>query len=286
MPDPIRGEFVNIASIVGSDETDEWMIRPLAQEGRARQFAGVDALAAAHSFVLQVEEAIDLQGWLADSGLLEEEDLPKPSFVISEQWLATLAASFRHVVQLSPPSPVLANSLEEAAERIHPRIVWEQEARRYGYLTKHRLFSDLTRRYLLAGLDIGSINKRAIVTASGPKSFSHQVDFVISNGLAVQLAQTWSFQVTTQGTLARDVKAWGWTMRELKEHGGRARAEARTIAVPANVIIEVVLAKPEQAQTTATYDEALGVFEELGVRVRLHGDETAVAADAVQLLKG
>ena len=39
VPDPIKGEFVNIGIIAGSDEEDRWEIRTIDRAGRATQLA-------------------------------------------------------------------------------------------------------------------------------------------------------------------------------------------------------------------------------------------------------
>ncbi len=36
VPDPARGEFVNVGAIAGSDETEEWEVRAVANWRRAK----------------------------------------------------------------------------------------------------------------------------------------------------------------------------------------------------------------------------------------------------------
>jgi hypothetical protein len=102
--------------------------------------------------------------------------------------------------------------------------------------------------------------------------------------MARQLVQTWSFQVASQDALSRDVKAWGWTIRELLDHGGVATTKGRTITVPRNVDIQVVVAPPEPGQPSVVYREARSVFDELNIHVVSHGEESLVASKAADLL--
>ena len=37
VPDPVRGEFINVGAIAGCDESSEWEIRQVANPARARR---------------------------------------------------------------------------------------------------------------------------------------------------------------------------------------------------------------------------------------------------------
>jgi hypothetical protein len=285
VPNPAAGEFVNFATIVGSDATGEWALRPLDNDARARRFASTDVMTAAYSFMADLNDRFDLQQLL-----IEEDDsvvdLPSPPEPLTESWLHALHSDYRHVIQASEPAPVLAETVEDALDLVVSRMLVEPARRRRGYLTRQQLFSSLTKAYFMAGVELdGDLVRRPVLTANGTHAFHHPVDFVVANGQAVQLSQTWSFQLASQDLLSRDIKAWGWTMRELRDAGGVAQTRKRQIQVPSDVPIEVVIAQPRDATQSAAYEEAIGVFEELSIRVHEHGEEDAIAGTARALLE-
>jgi hypothetical protein len=286
VPSPATGEFANIAVIAGSDESGQWSLRLLPDQGRARQFCGPDAISAAHDVLAQLGSMIDLHDWIVEGGGEADED---PDLVqadeVSERWLQDLYERSHRVVQFSPPAPVLADNVDAALDLVFPRVTVAPERRAHQRLTKWRLLSDLLRSYLSVGLKPSDFyHHRATLVAGGPKRFTYPIDFVVANGSAVQLVQTWSFQVSRQSDLARDVKAWGWTVKEFQDHGGAVTTPDRTLNVPSDVDIQVVVAPPESDQASAVYEEASGVFEELNVAVREHGTEREVADLAARLL--
>jgi len=51
VPDPARGEFVNVGAIAGSEDAGDWQVRQLQNPARARALGGrltLDAVAEAH----------------------------------------------------------------------------------------------------------------------------------------------------------------------------------------------------------------------------------------------
>lgn len=286
VPNPAAGEFVNIAAIAGSDETGEWAVRILPDERRARQFCGAAAIAAAHDTIARIGYLVDLSAWLRDIEY-EQGDEPKDDVAaalkVGEEWLGRLHLENHRAVQFSAPAPVLAASVEDALDLVFPRVT-VQPTRRPSRLTKWRLISSLGQSYLEAGLEPEDLKRNVTLLAQGPRLFTHGIDFAVSNGRVLQLAQTWSFRVASQDALARDVKAWGWTMKELREHGGLVRTRKRSLEVAPAVEMQTIIAPPAPGQPNGVYEEALGVFEELGVTVHPHGEEEIVAAAAAELV--
>lgn len=288
VPNPATGEFANLAAIAGSDLTGEWTIRSIQNERRARVFCGHHALVAGHDFVSRIGMLIDLEAWNDDDFELQADtrtdDLEGH---VSEAWLAQIAATNRHVVQLSPPHPILAESAEDALDVIFANMLPEPLRRRRS-LTKWALVSSMSTSFSAVGLQPKyDFERRVAFNASGPQRFHHTIDFAVADSHARQLVQAWSFQISEQSDLSRDVKAWGWTMRELREHGGEVSMHGRKVAVPADVPIEVVIAPPTDDAGSAEqdrYGEALNVFDELEVSVTEHGQEAAIADRAADLM--
>jgi hypothetical protein len=242
---------------------------------------------AAHDFLTRVGMKIDVNGWAVDDDVLDlfddvlEGDLDDD---IGERWLRELFERNHHVVQLSEPAPVLAATVDEALDKVSPHVLIEPRGRRRR-LTKWRLISDLNLRFLEAGLEPGdNLARGAPLVASGPHGYSHVADYVVIQDQAVQVVQAWSFQVSSQVSLLRDVKAWGWTMRELIAHGGSAETRQGSITIPQNVRLSVVVAPPQEGEPEKAYVEANAVFGELGASVYKHGNEAVVANEAARQL--
>ena len=286
VPNPASGEYINMGVIAGSDKSGDWALRGLQDERRVRHFCSPEVITAAREFMTRVGVSMDFDAWTVDD---DEFDLAidplEAAHSFDEDRLLELARKNRHVVQLSEPAPVLAASADAALDTVYPHLIVEPESRRKTTLTKWRLISDLNFHYLQAGLEFRDHFSRAVsVVAGGPNSYRHGADFLVAQATARQLVQTWSFQVASQDVLSRDVKAWGWTIRELRDHGGVATTKDRKITVPHNVDIRVVVAPPEPEQPNVVYQEARSVFDDLNIPVVSHGEESLVASKAADLL--
>ena len=79
------------------------------------------------------------------------------------------------------------------------QFVIEPEARRFPFKKKHVALAAVRRAYREAGLKLGQhFEEGANVRGQHHKE---RFDFVVANGRAVQLAQTWSFQAPNQEEL-------------------------------------------------------------------------------------
>jgi hypothetical protein len=181
----------------------------------------------------------------------------------------------------------MAASAAEALEFVFQSMFHEPESRRRP-LTKWALLSALKTSYRRLGLRSGDDFTQSVqLAAAGPHMYSYPMDYVvIADQVAVQLVQMWSFRIASAqiGMLSRDVKAWGWTLRELQQHGGTIDVGPQQITVPTSVDVEVVLAPPVESKLQEPYEEARAVFEVVNANVLQHGDEQQVAQRAAELL--
>jgi hypothetical protein len=262
VPDPTTGEFVNLGAIAGSEETGDWSTRHVQNDRRARLLDPSAPLPAVYDFLDSINGQIEKSEWTFDSP--DETDDQSPVMELREEWLAQLYRRSRNVVQLSPPAPIIANSAEEALDLVFENLVNDPGRARFRFMTKRAVFGELGRNYRAAGIPATQIRRHcAIVT---PR-FSTNVDFVVGANSAVQLAHTYSFGIASQSLLAGQVKAWGWTLRELRDRGAQARAEGfDPVEVAPDVPIEVVYAVPQDARKLPALNEAQRVFEELDIQ--------------------
>src|SRR5215204_5890112 len=103
VPDPARGEFINVGAIVGSEESSEWQVRQIENPRRARFIDERRTLPVVWSFLDNVGRVID-EYEEAVNGLLD------PPVELSEAWLNQLYVDHRNVVQLSSPTPMVASN--------------------------------------------------------------------------------------------------------------------------------------------------------------------------------
>jgi len=278
VPNPSAGEFVNLGAVAGSEVTGDWSMRHVENDQRAKALAGNVPVSAFYTFLDQLSDDIDRQQIWA---LFDDDEDDGPS--LTEAWLSDWATRARNIVQLTPPVPMVADSAEQALDLVFEHMVEDPARGRFRFLTRRAVFGDLRRAYWAAGLRSRMRERCTLVTSR----FTTPMDFVIGNGSAVQLGHAYSFGIASQSALANQVKAWGWTVRELREHGGRALTrDGASVSVPEDVDIEVLYAIPKDPSHLPAFEEAKAVFADLGVTaVEMESDASdSVASRAVELL--
>lgn len=119
VPDPARGEFVNVGVIAGSDQTGEWEVRRLDDLA-----ASADRLAGDGSTVSAVTEFVDELGLVfaehrAHGSPVREGPPPVPS----EAWLDQVYVDHNNIVQLSEPAAMAADSINHATSHVFEMLV-------------------------------------------------------------------------------------------------------------------------------------------------------------------
>lgn len=276
VPDPVRGEFVNIGLIIGSDKSSEWEVRVLENTKRARAIDDDGVLPASLAFLDRVARDLDAFEETIEEGAPEE-------VTVSEDWLRGLSLEAQGLTQLTPPSPVLADSLEDASAKISDELLVDPEDARRQFVTKHRALSAMRSAYSEI-LHQKTLEVRERRPVHGPH---HQelFDFVVLNGRAIQLTQAWSFQVHNQDQVKESVKAWAWTVKDVRAGGGYVAIDEDTrIEIPEEVEVSVVYVPPVNADQEATFEEATSAFGAVGARVVAIDKANEVADSAVSLL--
>lgn len=275
VPDPIKGEFVNVGAIVGSDDSSEWAVRQVGNPIRARQIDEHGTLPAAWAFIDQLGRQVDAYEAVIDGMTLDVLG-PRPS----EEWLGQLHQRNTNIVQLSAPLPLLASSAEDALETVFSQLIVDP-AKRPGGSAKHPALAAVRRAYRDAGLF-------ARVIEGGTLEAGHhreRLDFGLANGRVVQITQTWSFQAADQESVAKSVRAWGWAVKAAKERGGLLRTQDGTVPVPETVDVEAVYIPPNGGGGQEELEDARSVFRALEAREVVIDDVSAVARRAAELLQ-
>jgi hypothetical protein len=278
VPDPKRGEFVNVGAIVGSEESSEWEIRQIENPIRARALDESGTLDVVWAFTDQLGRQIDEY----EASL---ETAQEPSEELSEPWLQHVHEMHRNIVQLSPPIPMVAENASEALDRVFDLMLKDPARVTYRFAKKNRALAAVRNAFREAGLEKNQhLFERGIVQT---EQHRERVDFAVVNGRALQLTQTWSFQIPGQETLAEQVKSWGWTMRRVKEQGGELLVSSREpFTVDQDVDVEVVYVPPLPETPAPALAEALSVFATVNARVVTDTEASLVAESALKRLAG
>ena len=276
VPDPAKGEFVNVGAIVGSELSSEWQIRQVSNPVRARALDDERSLDLVWAFCTRVGADIDR---FEDSlyRLFDSE------VELSEDWLENLHTQHRNIVQLSPPSPMVADSADEALDRLFSQMILDPTRHRQSTVTKHVVLAAMRRAYGSCGLHKNrGFVERARLSAS---DHSIPVDFAVVNGQVLQLVQTWSFQSADQQSLAQQVRSWGWVVHRTRQQGAQLDASGvEGLDVDPDIAIRAVYVPPAPDGNADAYRGVLDVFKETAIEHRPIDQVKDVAEEARRLL--
>lgn len=275
VPDSVRGEFINIGAIVGSDESNEWGLRIIDNYSRAKKIDSSDMLPAVINHVTTLASEID------DFNASQNSMLPN-STEINSAWLQNLRDASQNLLQLTSPTPIIANDINHAFDVIFDEFILEPESRRFPFKKKTEAMFMLRKAFLENGLKKNHDFFEKI-EIQGPHHRGN-FDFAVANGKVVQLSQGLSFQLPNERELAENVKAWAWSVQDIRSKGGVASARGREIKVPSDVDIVVAYIPPAQDAAQGVLTEALSAFNEVGVRAFQADQIAPIGRHAVELL--
>jgi len=277
VPDPGRGEFINIGAIAGTDAIRDWDIRNVDNLRRARSIDDRGVLRGVISQMDQVARTID--AFVSVDGML----FPPPDApVVNEDWLLQMSQESRNLLQFSPPIPVLANSAQEALDLIFDELLLDPERRRFRFKKKQTALGAVAQAYTREGLD-RFVHQRAHIKGG---RHSELLDFVVANGRVVQLTQCYSFQIPNSVDLLESIKALAWTLHAIREGGGLAVVGDVERPIPQDVDVEIVYVQPENQdrQQTDVLNEARSAFEKVDARAVPYEQANEVVGKAHELL--
>ena len=274
VPDPARGEFINIGAVVGDEEAGEWDARIISNHKRAKGIDLGGRWSAALTFVGELDDR------LAAGDEFPGTERATP-LTLAE--LERMAAEMNNLVQLTAPAPVVAANADEALDLIFDQLIVDPARASFRFAKKNQAQASTRAAYRRHDLPAGTVRERAAVTSG---VFDERFDFVVHNGRAVQLVQCWSFQLPNQEELAAQVKSWSWVVHELRKQGGVLEAGQTSVEVPADLDVFAVAIEPEPGADAPAYEEARAAFEENDVRELGLSQAEQVGARAAQLLAG
>lgn len=274
VPDTFRGEFVNVAIIVGSEDTGEWEIRMADNPRHARRLDDGKGLEAVWAYLNNIEGLIEQSA----NEELEPGDEP---ICASRRWLEGEHLRLRNLVQVTPPTAIIADSVSHALERLFDVFVVDTE--KISRRTRAAAVTAIRDAYRQVGPRLGGLVHERVKAVIGSQQVG--IDFAVGNGHLVQLTHAWSFQTREPANTVQQIKAWSWTIRDLRDYGGAIHfRNNQSYQVPSDVGIDVVYVSPETDDGRRCLDEALEVFAHSKVKAISTSNVGAVADDALQAL--
>lgn len=272
VPDPARGEFVNIGAVAGDDEAGDWEVRLIGNFKRAKAIDDRGLLAAAAGFAAQLEEHVAAVDQLPDTGSVEP---------LSTDLLRRWSEEMQNVVQFSAPAPIVAETVESALDSIFDQLILDPARPSFPFEKKHRAQKRTREAYQAHEVPTQAVKEHARVLSG---VFDGVFDFAVHNGRTVQLVQCWSFQLPNQDELAEQVKAWSWVVHELRKDGGELTIEAGSIEIPRDLEIYAVSIEPTEGTDAPAFIEAREAFTENKVTEIRPESADLIGARAAELL--
>lgn len=262
VPSPVRGEFVNLGLIIGSDQTGEWMIEVVSSMSRASRLDDDKVLSLLATDLLQLQSTIESYN---------EPEMFGQTVELSEDWLADMSRNSRNQLQFSHPNPVVAESIGNAFEKLWGRLIVESVPSKRNSITKASVTAQYIAALNNAHLDRSHLKRRVKLETSRTHT---NIDVAVHNGVVKDITQCWLLQIKAAEPLLNEIKAWGWSIKTLREHGGRILAGKQPIEVPHDVRVGVVYAKTSDSELM---DEALDVFNDAEINADCVTVENAIS---------
>ncbi|MCM3850105.1 DUF3037 domain-containing protein [Pseudonocardia sp. DR1-2] len=273
VPDSFRGEFINVAVVVGSDVSQEWQIHRVGNTSRATQLGNKSSLSAVWHYLDEIDELIA-------EATDETSEVLTSTHTLDREWLLVEHQRLRNVVQTTRPAPVIADDINEATEKVSDLHLVDPDRQKRNSRT-HAIAA--LRQVYRTSLKVEYIHERC----EGTLGHQHvDIDFAIGNGNLVQLAHAWSFKAQNTKPTVEKIKAWSWTLRDIRERGGYIHVPGRDpYQLSDDIPIDVVYDEPRTDRGRRDLDESLEVFANLKVRAFQESNVEAIAADAAQRLQ-
>jgi hypothetical protein len=273
VPDPIRGEFINIGIIAGKGA--DWSFRRVGNLGRASRLGGVASQTS--SFLKRIEDAIASR---LDAVEALIPGAPSTSFGRGE--IEDLRVRMNNLVQLSDSRPVLADTAQEAADLAFDLMIVDSDTD-VQHRSRIRVVHRLRDAFELRPELIRHVAQFHIA-AVGPQEAG--IDFAVKDGVVHQLSQVWAFDVKDTRHLQTQIRAWNYLIGLLRADGGTLakRGHRPTAEIPRRVEINAVFTAPTTADGEQQFEIARDGWHRLGVEAVASSDSEIIVDEAARLL--
>lgn len=282
VPDPFRGEFINIGALVGSDDSLEWQLRLITNPKRARAIDEKGALSHVWDYV------INYIGGQIDAFTESIEDNKAIEIEVNEAWVNKLWQENQNIVQFSCPSPLQAENVDKALELVFNQFILDQpKSESAQFRTKIPAVAAIRRAYRdIQSISRENLKERVLITGNYHQEY---FDFAIVKKEVLQLSHAFSFQLPDKEELSKNVRAWSWTVRDLRNHGGELKTNGHDIKISKDIDIDVAIIPPKTKNDDRVLKEAKLAFDENEVKwVEIDQAESIAnrASDLLQNING
>lgn len=273
VPDPIRGEFVNIGVIAGRDQ--DWSMRRVTNLRRASRIGG--SAVVTDPFLHRIEDAIQRQ--LIEVESLMPSDL---SVTFGKGRLEDLRQRMNNIVQISESRPVVATSSEEAADLAFELMVVDVD-HEVKHRSRTRVVHKLRDAFNLRPELVKHVALHQIASVGAQET---AIDFAVQNRTVRQMSQVWAFDVRDTRNLQTQIRAWNYLVGLLRDDGGVLKSRGGRIGatIPAQVDINAVYSPPTSEQGEVQLRIALEGWRRLGVDAVPSSESEAVVEEAERLV--
>jgi hypothetical protein len=272
VPDPIRGEFVNIAVIAGRG--DDWSFRRVGNLGRASRLGGSATMT--DSFMKRIEDAINHR-------LNSVQSLvPTDRALLGKGDIEDLRVRMNNIVQLSDARPVLANSADEAANLAFELMIVDTDTP-VSHRSRTKVLNKLRDAFELRPELAQHLarSQRASVGSQGTN-----IDFAVKDRHVHQMSQVWAFDIKDTQRLQTNIQAWNYLLGLLRTEGGRLAAKQGQagVEIPRSVEINAVFTAPNTSAGEEQFEIAKDGWKRLDVQIVPSSRSEAIVDEAERLL--
>lgn len=282
VPDPIRGEFVNIALLVGQDGRD-WAFRQVTNLQRATRLGG-DPMIAGY-WLRELKNMVTA---------LNDRRTPSPDHLlrsladsgenISAAVVGRLSARLNNAVQISNPYPIVAESANAGVSMLFDHLIADpqvQPRELFGARVGHYV-AEQFRRALPEGSHAVIRNRPHILVGAVPRT----ANFAVTDFEVEQITNTWSFNLADVDKVSTEIQAWVAHMNRLRRKGGVLESKGRPpLTIPGDVQLRVVYEEPRLASSKPALQIAREVWSEVpGLVAYSEAEQSRVVTDALAVV--
>ncbi len=274
-PAPSTGECLNLGALVGNPTSGEWAVRLLKDQRRVARFAGAGALSACLAVVAELNETLAENDDALESGA---------DSTLGPDWLGGLVADHNNLIRFSTPSSVMADTLDEAVDRVFRFRISEPQRREAteAWLTRNTLKA--VQRDSLSRVAQAMVHEGAELFVGA--NVSSRLDFAVGNGSGLLLTHGWSFLVGGVAEVGTQVKAWAYALERLRsrEEARLMWADGATAAVADDIRLAVIVSDAQTPEQRTVREESLQVLREIRAHVVPYGEESQITEMAAELI--
>jgi len=259
VPDPVRGEFVNLGILVGRDGFD-WHFKAVSSLRRANRLGGDPTIAG-----YWLRELARMTASLNNAQRADPEPIlaaVADSGDISAAIVSRLAGRLNNAVQISPPYPIVAKSAADGVDMLFDHLVADPQVQtRSVYGTRvSSYFAQEFRRSLPDGARAIVQPKPHVIVGSAPRTAS----FAVTDSRVEQITNAWSFNLSDVDLVSTQIQAWAGHMGRLRRRGGTLEAKGQpTLVIPNDVQLRVVYEEPQSEPGRAALRIAQDVWSDI-----------------------